>query len=175
MIFSPHCLQSPVKKKKERNHNTDNSELWVKYLSWISAKERARKKQLENRLLRRKQSHLKLSGSPAVSSWISAKKQRGRNSETKIERERNQEHRCNKTVRHIWSSLLNISSWILVESRSWRDRNLIFYFFPNYPPPDHNLGQILNSDLASSYFPFNTPTERSSKKNLVESNAAVWI
>ena len=54
---------------------------------------------------------------------------------------------------------------ILVESRSWRDRNLkfgpncdlevdnleknkkigeakpsqIFYFFPNYPPPDHNL------------------------------------
>ena len=29
----------------------------------------------------------------------------------------------------------------------------IFYFFPNYPPPDHNLGQILNSDLASSYFP----------------------
>ena len=32
------------------------------------------------------------------------------------------------------------------------------YYFPNYPPPDHNLGQILNSDLASSYFPFNTPT-----------------
>ena len=29
----------------------------------------------------------------------------------------------------------------------------IFNFFPNYPPPDHNLGQILNSDLASSYFP----------------------
>ena len=28
-----------------------------------------------------------------------------------------------------------------------------FNFFPNYPPPDHNLGQILNSDLASSYFP----------------------
>ena len=54
---------------------------------------------------------------------------------------------------------------LLVESRSWRDRNLkfgpncdlevdnleknkkfgeakpsqIFYFFPNYPPPDHNL------------------------------------
>ena len=28
-----------------------------------------------------------------------------------------------------------------------------FIFFPNYPPPDHNLGQILNSDLASSYFP----------------------
>ena len=25
--------------------------------------------------------------------------------------------------------------------------------FPNYPPPDHNLSQILNSDLASSYFP----------------------
>ena len=106
-------LQS--KKEKERNHNTDNSELWVKYLSWISAKERARKKQLENRLLRRKQSHLKLSGSPVVSSWISAKKQRGRNSETKIERERNQEHRCNKTVRHIWSSLLNIYSWISFE------------------------------------------------------------
>ena len=29
------------------------------------------------------------------------------------------------------------------------------------------VGQILNSDLASSYFLFNTPTERSSKKNLV--------
>ena len=66
-----------------------------------------------------------------------------------------------------------------MESRSWRDRNLkfgpncdlevgnleknkkfdsasprqIFNLFPNYPPPDHNLGQILNSDLASSYFP----------------------
>ena len=26
-------------------------------------------------------------------------------------------------------------------------------FSPNYPPPDHNLGQILNSDPASSYFP----------------------
>ena len=26
-------------------------------------------------------------------------------------------------------------------------------FFPNYPPPDHNLGQILNSDPARSYFP----------------------
>ena len=26
-------------------------------------------------------------------------------------------------------------------------------FIPNYPPPDHNLGQILNSDPASSYFP----------------------
>ena len=61
----------------------------------------------------------------------------------------------------------NLNFWrnILVESRSWRDRNLkfgpncdlevdnleknkkfgeakpsqIFYFFPNYPPPDHNL------------------------------------
>ena len=32
-------------------------------------------------------------------------------------------------------------------------RWIIFYFFPNYPPPDHNLGHILNSDLASSYFP----------------------
>ena len=66
-----------------------------------------------------------------------------------------------------------------MESRSWRDRNLkfgpncdlevdnleknkkfdsasprqIFYFIPNFPPPDHNLGQILNSDPASSYFP----------------------
>ena len=29
----------------------------------------------------------------------------------------------------------------------------ILNFFPNYPPPDHNLGQILNSDPASSYFP----------------------
>ena len=27
------------------------------------------------------------------------------------------------------------------------------YYSPNYPPPDHNLGQILNSDSASSYFP----------------------
>ena len=26
-------------------------------------------------------------------------------------------------------------------------------FFPNYSPPDHNLGQILNSDPARSYFP----------------------
>jgi hypothetical protein len=26
-------------------------------------------------------------------------------------------------------------------------------FIPNYPPPDHNLGQILNSDPARSYFP----------------------
>ena len=31
-------------------------------------------------------------------------------------------------------------------------------YLPNYPPPDHNLGQILNSDPASSYFPLNTPT-----------------
>ena len=26
----------------------------------------------------------------------------------------------------------------------------IFNFFPNHPPPHHNLGQILNSDPASS-------------------------
>ena len=55
---------------------------------------------------------------------------------------------------------------ILVESRSWRDRNLKFgpqimiwrwiiwrEQIKNYPPPDYNLGQILNSDPASSYFP----------------------
>ena len=49
-----------------------------------------------------------------------------------------------------------------MESMIWRDRNLKFgpnydleedNFFPNYPPPDHNLGQILNSDPARSYFP----------------------
>ena len=27
------------------------------------------------------------------------------------------------------------------------------FFSPNYSPPDHNLGQILNSDPARSYFP----------------------
>ena len=44
----------------------------------------------------------------------------------------------------------------IVESMIWRDRNLNNFnliFFPNYPPPDHNLGQILNSDPARSYFP----------------------
>ena len=32
-------------------------------------------------------------------------------------------------------------------------RLAIFFLLPNCPPPDHNLGQILNSDPASSYFP----------------------
>ena len=35
---------------------------------------------------------------------------------------------------------------------------LIFFSSLNYPPPDHNLGQILNSDPARSYSLFNTPT-----------------
>ena len=30
---------------------------------------------------------------------------------------------------------------------------LLGFALPNYPHPDHNLGQILNSDPARSYFP----------------------
>ena len=37
-------------------------------------------------------------------------------------------------------------------------RQIFNFSSPNYPPPDHDLGQILNSDPARSYFPFNTPT-----------------
>ena len=52
----------------------------------------------------------------------------------------------------------------------WKKLKFLEYFGINYalnfkiwrekndPPPDHNLGQILNSDPARSYFPFNTPT-----------------
>ena len=68
---------------------------------------------------------------------------------------------------------------ILVESRSWRDPNLKFgpncdlevdnflFFSKLSTSRSQFVGQILNSDLASSYFLFNTPTERSRKKNLV--------
>ena len=38
---------------------------------------------------------------------------------------------------------LSVPNWASAEEQ----------FSPNYPPPDHNLGQILNSDPASSYFP----------------------
>ena len=38
---------------------------------------------------------------------------------------------------------LSVPNWASAEEQ----------FIPNYPPPDHNLGQILNSDPASSYFP----------------------
>ena len=57
---------------------------------------------------------------------------------------------------------LLLSLRVLVEIGSWRDRNLkpsqIFNFFPNHPPPDHNLwAKFSNYDLASYQFPFNTP------------------
>ena len=32
-------------------------------------------------------------------------------------------------------------------------RQIFNFSSPNYPPPDHNLGQILNSDPARSYIP----------------------
>ena len=44
------------------------------------------------------------------------------------------------------------------EFKIWLRLAKFLIFFTNYPPPDHNLGQILNSDPARSYFPFNTPT-----------------
>ena len=44
----------------------------------------------------------------------------------------------------IWKKIKNLARLRLAK---------FFIFFPNYPPPDHNLDQILNSDLASSYFP----------------------
>ena len=36
---------------------------------------------------------------------------------------------------------------------SQEDAQNFYCFYPNYSPPDHNLGQILNSDPARSYFP----------------------
>ena len=54
-----------------------------------------------------------------------------------------------------------------MESKSWLDRNLkfgfaspifLFFFSKLSTSRSQFVGQILNSDLASSYFPFNTPT-----------------
>ena len=55
--------------------------------------------------------------------------------------------------RKFWN--LFCRQFILVEIRSWRNRNL--KFGPNCDLEVDDLGQILNSDSASSYFPFNTP------------------
>ena len=61
---------------------------------------------------------------------------------------------CRRTIySKLSTSDHNLFQIFLWESKFFFEPRQIFYFFPNYPPPHHNLGQILNSDLASSYFP----------------------
>ena len=58
-------------------------------------------------------------------------------------------------VGYPWKELWKCSSAALTLPAP---RQFFNFFLPNYSPPDHNLGQILNCNPARSYFPFNTPT-----------------